>query len=212
MNGTQLFIGNVDHCDVDFEASTFAISGRDKGAAMIDAQTSEKFLNQTPIQIVNTIAARHGIPVVSDPLPADAGKMFSTDFNSISNRGSEWSFINDLAEQYGMIAYITNGTLYFKAFNETLPTFQINYAAPSVSGLRTGNFIKLKASRSLILGRKTTVNVRSHHHRHGQVFTGTAQSSEASTQNPRLQSHSRRHHIVASLHDRRRSPRRSQGP
>lgn len=182
MNGTQLFIGNVDHCDVDFESSTFAISGRDNGAAMIDAQTSEKFLNQTPIQIVQAIAARHGIPVVSDPLPDDAGKMFSTDSDSISNRGSEWSFINALAEQYGMIAYITNGTLFFKNHDETLPTFQINYGAPSAQGFSTGNFIRLKASRNLILGRKTTVNVRSHHHRSGKVLTGTAQSSEGGDQ------------------------------
>ncbi|HYA07478.1 MAG TPA: hypothetical protein VEF90_16455 [Xanthobacteraceae bacterium] len=177
INGTQIFVGQVDHADMDFNETSFTISGRDKGAAMIDAQSSEKFLNQTPSQIVQTIAARHGIPVVADSPGGDAGKMYSTDFDAISHRGSEWSLINMIADHYGMIAYMTGGTLYFKNYDETLPSYQISYSPPTPQGYGSGNFIRLKASRNLVLGRPVTVNVRSHNHRQKKVVSASMTSS-----------------------------------
>ena len=177
MNGATLFNGNADHSDYDFAGGDFSFSCRDAAAATMDSQSSEKFLNQNAANIVQTIAGRHGIPVVMDTPPDDAGKMLSTDFDSISNRSSEWSVINALADHYGMVAYLTGGTLYFKNYNETLATYQLTYSPPTPAQMASGNFIKLKASRNHILGRPVTVNVRSHNHRSKTVNSATATSA-----------------------------------
>jgi phage protein D len=177
INGSKVFDGNVDHVDMDFTARTIEISGRDKCAPLHEAQTSEKFLNQQPQQIVQTIASRHGLQCNCDTPSGQAGKQYSTDFDAISNRGSEWSYINRLADHYGMIAYMTGGTLYFKNYNEQLPVHQITYSPPTARGFETGNFIKLKASRNCILGRPIKVNVHSHNHRKKQVISASMTSS-----------------------------------
>jgi len=177
INGTQIFTGNVDHADMDFASREFSISGRDTGAALVDSQTSEKFLNQTPTQVVQTIASRHGLSVVSDTPSGNAGKILSADFDAISHRFSEWTFINKIAEHFGMVAYITNGTLYFKNYDETLPAYQIKYVAPTPSSYESGTFIELKASRSLVLGRPVKVNVNSHNHRQKKVVSASMTSS-----------------------------------
>ena len=177
INGTQIFTGNVDHVDVDLASGEFSISGRDKAASLIDASSSEKFLNQKATDIVNTIASRHGLSVVMDNVPDNAGKTLTTDFDAISTRMSEWSYINKLADHYGMITYITNGTLYFKNYNESLPPYQIVYTPPTPQQYSSGNFITLKGSRSIQLGRPVKVNVHSHNHRHKTTTTTSATSS-----------------------------------
>jgi phage protein D len=177
INGTQVFTGNVDHADADFTTQDFSISGRDKAAATIDAQSSEKFLNQMPAQIVQTIAGRHGLQTSVDNPGGDAGKIYSADFDAISHGGSEWSLINKLAEHYGMIAYFTGGVLYFKNYDEQLPSYQINYTPPTPESYASGNFIKLKAARNLILGRPIKVNIRSHNHRQKKVISSSMTSS-----------------------------------
>jgi len=176
-NGTQLFSGNVDHSDYDFDEGTITISGRDKGAALIDAQTSEKHLNKKPSDIVNTYAQRHGLQADVDTPTDDAGKIYSSDYDAITHRGSEWSHIASLADEYGMVTYITGGTLFFKQEPEQLPNYQINYTPPTPAQYASGNFIKLKCSRNHVLGRPIKVNAHSHHHRSKQINTATQQSS-----------------------------------
>lgn len=181
MNGTQLFAGNVDHADADFFERTFEICGRDAAAVLNDTQTSEKFLNQKPEQIVQTIAQRHGIEAEIDSTDStDAGKQYSSDFDAISNRGSEWTFINKLADHYGMIAYMTGGKLYFKHPDEQLPIKQIWYRAPTPENCESGNFTKLKAVRNFILGKPIKVNVHSHNHRRKEHILATARSEGGS--------------------------------
>lgn len=188
-NGTQLFAGNVDLAEPDFTERTFEISGRDAASVTTETQTSEKFLNQKPEQIVQTIAQRHGIQAIVDSTTGtDSGKTLTTDFDALSNRGSEWSFINNLADHYGMIAYMTGGTLYFKKYNEQLPIYQIKYTAPTPQMYETGNFIKFKASRNFILGKPIKVNVHSHNHHRKEVVMASA-SSQGGSGEPLVYNH-----------------------
>lgn len=180
-NGTQLFSGNVDLAEPCFDEQTFSISGRDAAAALTESQTSEKFLNQKPEEIVQKLAQRHGIEAVVDSTDGtDAGKQLTTDFDAISNRGSEWSFINKLADHYGMIAYMTGGKLYFKKYNETLPLYQIRYTPPTPESYANGNFIRFSAARNFILGKPIKHNVHSHNHHRKEVITATAMSQGGS--------------------------------
>ena len=183
MNGTQLFTGNVDKVGMDFVAREYELTARDNSAKMIDATTSEKFLNQEPNAIVQTIAARHGVQVNADQVSgtdSDAGKMYSSDFDAITHRFSEWSLLQRLADLYGMVCYFTGNTLYFKNYNETLPVRPLTYTPPTPQQYESGNFITLKASRNLVLGRPVKVNIRSHNHRKKKVYSATASSSGGS--------------------------------
>ena len=169
---------NVDKMGVDFDQREFTLSGRDAGAGMMDKQTNQKWLNQQPNQIVQQIAQSHGIQANVDSQSLDAGKMLSSDFDAISTRGSEWTYIQKLADHYGMVAYLTGGTLYFKNYNEKLPVFPIQYQAPSAQGFMNGNFIVLKASRNMQIARGAKVNVHSHNHRKKEVVSATASSNQ----------------------------------
>lgn len=180
-NGTQLFAGNVDLAEPCFDENTFSISGRDAAAALTESQTSEKFLNQKPEQIVQTLAQRHGITAVMDSTDStDSGKQFTTDFDAISHRGSEWSLINRLADHYGMVAYMTGGKLYFKKYNEQLPLYQIHYSPPTPAMYATGNFIRFSAARNFILGKPIKHNVHSHNHHKKEVIMASATSQGGS--------------------------------
>src|SRR6266436_5173439 len=45
---TQMFTGRVDKVDIDWDDRTVHIRGRDKTSALIDAKTTEKWLNKQP--------------------------------------------------------------------------------------------------------------------------------------------------------------------
>lgn len=177
INGTQVFTGNIDKLDMDFAGRTFTMSGRDVGAAMMDKQTTQKWQNQQPNQIVSQIAGSHGIPVNMDTASLDSGKMYSSDFDALSTRCSEWSLIQRLADLYGMVAYLTGGTLYFKNYNEQLSTYQITYQAPTSESFENGNFILLTASRNVNLAKGVKVTVNSHNHRKKDYVSATSTSS-----------------------------------
>ena len=188
INETKVFDGNVDHVSVSFDQGTFEITGRDKCAPLMESQTSEKFVNQKPDKIVKTLASRHGVKCDCDTADTDAGKMFSTDADAISNRGSEWSYINHLADHYGMVSYMTGGTLYWKKYDEKLPVYQLKYSPPTPEQYATGNFMKLKASRNMILGRPIKVNVHSHNHRQKKTISASMTSSSG-TGDPLVYNH-----------------------
>ena len=188
INSTKIFDGNVDHVDVDFAEGVFEITGRDKCAPLMESQTSEKFLNQKPDQIVQTMAARHGLECECDQPGEDAGKTYSTDADAISHRGSEWSFINQLADHYGMVSYMTGGKLYWKKYDEKLPVYEITYSAPTAQQYATGNFMRLKGSRNMVLGRPIKVNVHSHNHRQKKTISASMTSS-GGTGDPLIYNH-----------------------
>lgn len=177
INGTKIFDGNVDVAEASFDGRTFEISGRDKCAPLNESQSSEKFPNQKPQDIVTTIAKRHGLEVEADAPTLNAGKIYSSDFDAISNRGSEWTIINRLADHYGMVAYMTGGKLFFKNFDEQLPVYQIRYTPPTPQSYEDGNFITLKATRNFVLGRPVKVNVHSHNHHKKQVISASMTSA-----------------------------------
>ena len=165
LDGTKVFDGKVDHVDHDFDGQTLSFSGRDKSGQMIDKPSTERFLNKKPHEIVQDIAARHGIPTNIDQVPLKAGKMYQIDHVNLTHRESEWTAIQRLAERHGMTAYMTGGTLYFKNENESLPSLNISYSPPTSAGYATGNFMTLKAKRNCMLGRPLKCKVSSWNHK-----------------------------------------------
>lgn len=176
VNGTKIFDGVIDHTDYDWSQCKIDFSGRDKGSALMDKTTSQKFLNQTPSQIVQTMAGAAGVSSNVDTPGGMAGTIYTTDMAKITNRGSQWSAVNELADLFGMNTYMTGGTLYFKNSPESLPLYPINYTRQA-PGVPTSNAVILKTSRNHILGRPVTTNVHSHNHKKKTVVTATVNKS-----------------------------------
>lgn len=172
INGAQVFDGVIDHSDYDWTARKISFTGRDKGSALMDTTTSQKFLNNHPTEIVQNFASQHGLGVVMDAPGGLAGKQYTTDLAKLTHRGSQWTVVNELADLFGMVTYITGGKLYFKNYPESLPPYPIVYTPPDPA-IASSNAIVLKTSRNHILGRPVTTNVRSRNHKKKTLVTST---------------------------------------
>ncbi|MGN6536404.1 MAG: phage late control D family protein [Mesorhizobium sp.] len=166
----QIFDGKVDRVDFDFAGRLLSISGRDKSAALIDATSTEKFNNQQPDQIVQTIAGRHGIAADTDSVSAKAGKIFQFDYAKLTQRESEWTVIQRLADHFGMVCYATGGKLYWKSYPEHLPTLSVIYVPPTPESPAEASFVSLRGTRNVILGRPVKVSVKSWNHKEKKLY------------------------------------------
>src|SRR5258708_5639210 len=110
---TQMFTGNVDTVDIDWDERTVQIRGRDLTGGLIDAKTNEKWLNKQPQDIITDLAGRVGLSVqFSGTAPDRAGLKYKDDYNRISELDSQWNVIFRLTKEMGCIAYV-KGTVRF---------------------------------------------------------------------------------------------------
>jgi phage protein D len=177
INGAPLCDGLIDHIDVEWDTTTVSVSGRDKAAKLIDSLSSEKFLNQPPSKIVQTIAGRRGLSAEVDSGSDLAGKIFKDTWDSITHRNSEWSVIQWLGDHFGMNAYMTGGKVYFKDVDEQLQAFNVFYTPPTSGGYATSNVMILQTTRNVILGRPVKTNVLSRHDKQKKTFTAKEEKS-----------------------------------
>lgn len=178
----QVFDGKVDQVQHDFAARCLKVQGRDKAAALIDTTSTEKFNNQRPDQIVQTIAGRHGITAITDSASSKAGKIFQFDYAKLTQRVSEWTIIQRLADHFGMTAYATGGILYWKTYPESFPVIDVTYVPPTPASVANGNFMRLSTVRNLIFGRPVKVKVRSWNHKEKKLYE--SEQDEAGTGDP----------------------------
>ncbi len=174
---TQVFDGKVDRVGHNFDQRILSVQGRDKSAALIDSKSTEKFNNLSPDEIVKQIASRHGITVDAESVSSKGGKIYQIDYAKLTNRASEWTVITKLADLFGMTAYMTGGVLYWKPIGEQLPVLDIAYVPPTAASYANGNFMTLKTSRNLILGRPVKVKVQSWNHKEKKAYEHDAEES-----------------------------------
>lgn len=166
----QIFDGKVDQVQHEFDTRVLKVQGRDKTAALIDTTSTEKFTNQQPDQIVQTICGRHGITANTDSVSSKAGKIFQLDYAKLTQRESEWNVIQRLADRFGMTAYMTGGQVYWKKYPEQLPVVNVTYVPPTPASYANGNFMRLRTARNLILGRPVHVKVQSWNHKEKKLY------------------------------------------
>ena len=184
---TVMFTGTVDKADVDItlEGQPVTISCRDKSSDMHSSRTNEKFINQKSEEIVKTIAARHGLTLVTDGGTAMAGSIYTAEQAHLTSNQTEWSLCQQLATKEGKVLFIVGVKLYFKKIDDSsLPTYPIVYTPPSVDGFAsvTGpsfDVVKLKLGRNYKAAKDTTVNVKSWDHKKKQLVTSTQTASGA---------------------------------
>src|SRR5258708_5582716 len=110
---TQMFTGNAETVEINWDQRTVHISGRDLTGQLIDTKTNEKWLNKQPQDIITDLAGRAGLTVqFSGTAPDRAGLKYKDDYNRISELDSQWNVIFRLTKEMGCIAYV-KGTVRF---------------------------------------------------------------------------------------------------
>lgn len=169
---TQMFTGQVDKVEIDWDRRTVHISGRDQTGALIDAKTNEKWLNKQPQDIITDLAGRAGLSVQFSGTAADrAGLKYKDDYNRISELDSTWNVIVRLAKELGCIAYVKGTVLYVQPWDFSGGgAYNVFYQGPTPAGAAQGTVLKLDTGRDLVLARDVTVNHKSWQHKQGQAI------------------------------------------
>lgn len=176
INGAQIggsfTLEDPDFC---FDRTEILLTGRDGASSqLIDKSNTQTFTNQQPNDVVQTLA--QGVQTSMDSVGSLAGKLYQTDWNAITHRGSCWSAIQKLADIFGMNAYITGGTLYWKSIDEQLPPYNLTWSPPSQSGYATGNVLRLRCRQHSPMSQQISVTAKSHNYKQKQSLTASAQA------------------------------------
>lgn len=157
------FVGNIDDVDIDFLTRTAMIRGRDLGAALLETNSTEPFVNQSTTQIVNQIAGRVGLTaVVSVPSNDRIGAIYKTDNTRTISQDTLFNILTRLAKRAGCIFWINGKVLNFVPPEQvTGQPFTIQYQRPTPVTIAQGNFVTLQASRSYRLSRDIKVRTKS---------------------------------------------------
>ena len=91
--------------DVDFDTRTVTALMVD-GSRFIDNRSDASWNNQTTDQIVQQLAAKHGIPVQADPGSMAGTTYDGQNYTFLSDLQSDWDVIHELAKQDGYILFI----------------------------------------------------------------------------------------------------------
>jgi phage protein D len=177
-SGTPYILGQVDNAEIDQVRQVLTLTGRDLSAVFLDAQTTQKFQNQTSSQIAATLAARHGLQTNIAATMTPVGTYYTADRVNLTRKQSEWDLLIFLAQHEGFDLWVSGNTLNFQPslnLATATPYVMIYSSAPS----RFASFMDLKMSRSQTLARDVTVTVRSWNQVQQKGFTVTAKRQQA---------------------------------
>lgn len=176
----SLIIGVVSDFDQDWRGGTITVSGRDHTGDFIDVKTGEKFQNQTSSQIVQTLAARHGLTADVDATSTPSGRYYEIDHDRLTDEITEWDLITYLAQKEGYFAWVTGTTLHFKSASAVVGTpIPIQWTPASATRSAVAPFVSLHTRRNLTLAPGAQVIVWSWNHKQKQSFKVTAKATKS---------------------------------
>jgi len=168
---TSLIYGRVDSLELDLAARVLTLPGRDLTAVFIDTKLTTQYSNRTASQIVQAIAAGHGIAtsitttraIVGSPALSQVGTYTLRTTVHMTTSNSEWDLISWLARESGFIAYMQGQTLYFGPDpSATTTPYLITYTpAPEDGGAASSNTCGLTFLRSLTVAKGISVTAQS---------------------------------------------------
>jgi len=179
IDGQRVFTGELDHVEMKIDVhggASFHVSARDKGAKLLDAKSTEAFRNMTHMQVVQQLAGKAGLGVVTDGGEQNAGKEYKSDEHElITDHSSPWSAIQKMAELDGKTAFVDLDSLYYvdPSFTTGGGTSLI-YMPPSELGHANGNFLSLHLRRNLNMSKTLNVEVKSWHSKKRKMVQGQA--------------------------------------
>lgn len=182
----SLVVGNVDNVDYDPASRTLVLSGRDLTSLLIDAKTAEKWNNQTPTQIAQKLATRHGMQFYTNIQgSALAGGFYQIDHAIPTQGQTEWDLLCWLAQQVGAVVFVDGNTLNFvQPPNQDANPYPVAWQASSSQQPFRSNTVRIKFSRTLTVGKTITVTIRSWNQKQRKGFSVSFPSSSAGKINP----------------------------
>lgn len=160
---TSVFFGDVDDPVIDWVGTDLHLTGRDLSAKMIDAKTSEKYINKTASEIASILAGKYGLTPVITATTAKAGKLYAQDHVQLKDERTEWDLLTWLARVEGFRVYVKGRELHFEPIPDpaTLKPFIVKRVAPGEAKTVSGNYVSLSTGRSLTIAGDIKVTVKS---------------------------------------------------
>lgn len=175
-NTSPYILGQVDNAEIDPIRKVLCLTGRDLSALFLDAQTTEKFQNQTSSGIAATLAARHDLQTNIAATKTKVGTFYTADKVNLTNKESEWDLLVFLAQHEGYDLWVSGSTLNFQ------PSLDLDKVSPYLiiysDNPKFSNALELKLSRSQTLARDIIVKVRSWNQTHQKGFEVTAKRQQ----------------------------------
>jgi phage protein D len=174
---TTIFSGQVDQVDINWEATTINVAGREgSSASLLEKRTSQKWANHTVAQVVQKIAGSHGLGVqFAQSGAAKAGKIFK-DYAALADLDNDFDMLFRLADRSGASFWIDGlkKSLHWLKGGQTDTggtglSVTVNLGPPV-----SGNFLSLTTYRQLTLGRNVRTKIDSWNHKQKKVIEGSA--------------------------------------
>jgi len=114
----SLLVGEVDSVTLDAVHGTLEVEGRDLAARLIEAQAGENFANQTSSEIVEAVAARHGLAADVTVTSTPVGRYYQDQHDRMTlaqfaRAATEWDLLTWLAVQEGFVLGLLGDRLQF---------------------------------------------------------------------------------------------------
>lgn len=161
----SLMTGEADKIAIEMDHNAIHIEGRDLTASLIDKKHTKSYVNQTSAEVIQSIAAAHGLTAKTGSTPGTSGRFWTggretTTLNASSRVSTEWDLVVSLAKKEGFDAYVSGSTLYFQptADPSSTPYIWLHHVS---NGHHVGNIQELKMERALAAAKGLTVKVKS---------------------------------------------------
>lgn len=172
---SSLVTGAVDTLELDPVSGVLSLSGRDLGAALIEARTRETFANQTASEIATALAGRHGLTADVQATTTPVGRYWQLEhdrmvLDQFARATTEWDLLVTLAQFEGFDVWVSGQSLHFRPPGDGAAA--VLRAVATASG--PANVVGLHLQRSLTLARDIAVTVKSWNSRQANAFVQTA--------------------------------------
>lgn len=152
----SLISGFADTIEVDAIRNNIVVTGRDRTAIFIAAQTQESFQNLTSSDVATLLCGRHGISASVTPTTTLIGRYYQDGHtrSALSQHGratTEWDVLSWLAQLEGYDIWVAGATLYFQPAS----------TSAIVAVVAPANCLDMRLSRDLSIGAGFTVRVQS---------------------------------------------------
>lgn len=159
--------GLADGIEFDPVRRVIHMHGRDLTAKMIDAKTTNVYVNRKASDVAKTLAAKYGLTPVVTNTTTNVGKYFEIMHAHLHVARSEWDLLTYLAQQEQFVVYMLGRELHF----EPMPDLNSNpYVLQWGDAPLTFNGSSLRFERGLTLAKGIQVTVQSFN-QHGKTIT-----------------------------------------
>jgi hypothetical protein len=176
-----IMLGQVDRIGLDLGRRAVLLNGRDLACLLIDAKTTETFVNQSAAQVASVLAPRHGLTANCSSPAAPVGQFYQVEHSRQTlatghSTTTEWDLLVRLAKQDGADLWVSGTALNLQP--QAVPTLAnsilLAWQPPAqIGGYPTAGFTNLMLRREQALAKDITVQVQTWEVRHRKKHTAT---------------------------------------